>query len=196
MLPLCPGRRCASCPGLGNAHSLSVKACSTWVPLAGLGCCQLDEHEQSAGTLDQSPHSAGVALAFDKWSPSQWPRNCRSSTSGGRTWMLSMSGIWSRLSWPGLCCVACVYNGPAASWRPVHWAIRPTVERRCSCRWFLVTRAAYVLCDTGEPASGRFALATSLSTVKCAPSQTRRTVDAVYGQDRFDSGAGGSFAGH
>ncbi len=32
----------------------------------GLGMWQLDEHEQSDGTLDQNAHGAGVALAIDE----------------------------------------------------------------------------------------------------------------------------------
>lgn len=52
---------------LGNGAQL-VREGLQHIGRAGglLGMWQLNEHEQSAGTLDQSAHGAGVALAFDE----------------------------------------------------------------------------------------------------------------------------------
>lgn len=175
------------------AHSLSVMACSTLAALAGLGCGNLTSMSNRLVRSTNVPTALALPSPLIKYPP-QCPGNCRSSTYAERTCMLCMSGIWPHLSWPLL--RDGVYYGSGASCRPVPCAIRPPVERRCSCSWFRVMRAAYVNWDTAEPASGRFALASIVSTVKCSPSQTRRTVNSVYGQDGIDSGDGGNFAGN
>lgn len=59
----------------------------------------LDQHQVAAGTFNQRTDRRDVVLALDQITP-QCPGTKRSSISGGRTWMLTISGIWPRRSTP------------------------------------------------------------------------------------------------
>lgn len=58
----------------------------------GAGVVHPGQQHQTAGALDQHADRGGVARSLDKVAV-QWPGITRSSTSGGRTWMLSMVGV-------------------------------------------------------------------------------------------------------
>ena len=51
---------------LGNGAQLVSEGLQYIDRAGGLGMRQLDQHEQSAGTLDQSANGTGVTLAFDE----------------------------------------------------------------------------------------------------------------------------------
>ena len=71
---------------------LSVNACSTVAALAGLGFGSLTYISNLLVRSTKVPTALRLASPLIK-SPSQCPGNCRSSISGGRMWMQSMSGI-------------------------------------------------------------------------------------------------------
>lgn len=85
--------------GLSNGAQLVREGLQHIGRAGGLWMWQFDEHEQSAGTHDKVPTALALPSPLMR-SPSKWPGNFLSSTPGERTWMLSMSGIWPRLSWP------------------------------------------------------------------------------------------------
>lgn len=64
LFALVVGERLAQ--GLRNGAQLVREGLQHIGCAGGLGMWQLDQHEQSAGTLDQSAHGTGVALAFDE----------------------------------------------------------------------------------------------------------------------------------
>ena len=52
--------------GLGNGTQLVREGLQHMGRAGGLGMRQFDQHEQSAGALDQSAHGTGIALALDE----------------------------------------------------------------------------------------------------------------------------------
>ena len=85
--------------GCAMPNSLSVKACKTLAALAGLNCGSLTSITNRLVRSTKVPTALALPSPLMR-SPSQWPGNWRSSISGGRTWMLSMSGILPLRSLP------------------------------------------------------------------------------------------------
>ena len=81
---------------LGNRVQLGRKARQR---RGGRGIDHLRHQHQAARALHQHA-DRGVVAAPLLTSPSQWPGITRSSTLGGRTWMLTISGICPRQSVP------------------------------------------------------------------------------------------------
>lgn len=71
----------------------------TCAALAGLGWGSLTSISKRVLRSTSVPTPLALSLPLIK-SPSQWPGNCLSSTSGGRTWILKRSAIWPRRSFP------------------------------------------------------------------------------------------------
>ncbi len=139
LFALVVGERLAK--GLGNGAKLVLKGLQHIGRADWIGLWKLYDHEQSAGTLDQSAHGNSVALAFDEVSHpvagklpvlDLWRAHLEAEHVRNRA-----SPVLAFAAWRAF------ITGLGTSWRPVPCAIRPPVERRCSFRWFRVARGAY-----------------------------------------------------
>lgn len=86
-------RRQALAQRLGNRIELGRKACQRRGRSSVIHLGQ--QHQTTAAFATSTPTEDLLPAPLMK-SPSQWPGMTRSSTSGGRTWMLTISGICPR----------------------------------------------------------------------------------------------------
>ncbi len=122
-------------------------------------------------------------------SPSQCPGMSRSSASGGRTWLLTMSGICPRRSWPaergGARC------GPGAARRAVASSTPRGDRRRWRCRSFRGTRSGVFHRDACAAVCGQSAEATSARAGDRRRCARGGCADAAWVQDALRRGGPG-----
>ena len=118
--------------------SLLVKPFKTLAALAGWKSDSFSSITKRLARLTSEP----TALAFSApliRSPSQWPGNWRSSISGGRRWMLSMSGICGHAD-PPPCFAVRAYCARGAGRQSILCATPQQEWHRRGCRGFRATR--------------------------------------------------------
>ncbi len=114
----------------------------------GRGVLHLDQGDEERGPLDQRADGRALRAPLIR-SPSQWPGMKRSSISGGRRWMLVISGIWPWRSspWARSRRSTCAQSGPS-------WASREgqTCGPRQRTGALLRERHSIAACDQRTPA--------------------------------------------
>ena len=115
-------------------------------------------------------------------SPSQWPGTARSSTSAGRSEMMTMSGIRPRRS--STAAAACGGAGPCAGSGPAHGAARPGPARTATGRSSRGSPASPGRRGTPSASAGRSPRATT------TPAATRRPGPPAGRRRAWGSSAG------